>query len=209
MSPPIAENSIAPPSAEHVAELRGAVRRFIGARVKSAALADDLTQDTFVKVLRQLPRVRDPRRIMGWVFQIARHEVADHFRRARPTELFEEKHDVAAPARPDVTDREEARLREDLAAYIRSVVYQLPPVYREALLLTDYEGLSQIELAERIGRSVSAAKSRVQRARAMVRETIDRCCHFEVDRYGTVVDYTPKESRCGCGVQLRHARGAR
>ena len=209
MSPLTAEKPIAPPSVEHIAELRGAVRRFIGARVKSAALADDLTQDTFVKVLRQLPRVRDPRRIMGWVFQIARHEVADHFRRARPTEPFEQKHDVASPARPEAIDREEERLREDLAAYIRGVVRQLPPRYREALLLTDHEGLSQIELAERIGRSVSAAKSRVQRARAMVKTIIDRCCHFEVDRYGTVVDCTPRESRCGCGVQKPHARRAR
>ena len=192
------------PTAEQIVELRGAVRRFIGARVKEAATADDLTQDVFLKVMRQLEHVRDPRRIMGWIFSIARHEVADHFRRARPTEEFQEKHDIAPPARPDVMDREEARLRENLAAYIRSVVHQLPAPYREALLLTEYDGLSQVELAARIGLSVSAAKSRVQRARAMVKATIERCCHFDVDRYGTVSAGIPR--RCHSD---QHRKGSR
>jgi RNA polymerase sigma-70 factor (ECF subfamily) len=77
-------------------------------------------------------------------------------------------------------------------------VQGLPPIYREALELTEYDGLSQVELARRLGLSVSAAKSRVQRARALVRATVDRCCHFEVDRYGTVLGYTPRPHRCSC-----------
>jgi RNA polymerase sigma-70 factor (ECF subfamily) len=78
---------------------------------------------------------------------------------------------------------------------------------RDALVLTEYDGLRQVELAERLGLYASAVKSRVQRARAMMRGTIDRCCHFDLDRCGAVVDCTPKESRCSCGVQKR-ARGA-
>lgn len=186
------------PAAEQIVALRGAVRRFIGSRVKNPAVADDLTQDVFLKVMRQFAHVRDPRRIMGWVFQIARNEVADHFRRARPTEEFSEERDAVPLDGFPVTDREEVRLRDALARYIRDVVNSLPPPYREALLLTDYEGLSQVELAARIGLSVSAAKSRVQRARLMAREIIDRCCHFEVDRYGRVIACQAKQ--CGCGA---------
>lgn len=196
-------------SAENVGELRAAVRRFIGARVSNAATADDLTQDVFVKVQKRVAQVRDPRRLMGWLIQIARNTVADHFRAARSTEVFKDEHAVDSPTLPESFDREETRLREELAAYIRGVVQELPPIYREAIVLTDYDGLSQVELAQRLGFSISAAKSRVQRARAMIRETIDRCCHFEVDRYGKVVDCTPKESHCGCGVQQRHAGRAR
>ncbi len=186
-------------------ELRAAVRRFIGSRVADAATADDLTQEVFVKVQQRVAQVRDPRRLMGWLIQIARNTVADYFRSARSTEVFKEEHLAESPEQPESFEREETRLREELAAYIRGVVQELPPIYREAIVLTDFDGLSQVELARRLGLSVSAAKSRVHRARAMIRETIDRCCHFEVDRYGKVVDCTPKESRCGCGVQRRHA----
>ena len=93
---------------------------------------------------------------------------------------------------------EESRLRSEIAAYIRSVVESLPPIHREALLLTEYDGLSQVQLAKRLGLSISAAKSRVQRARAMLKEQIERCCHWSTDRYGTVIDVRPRTS-CDCG----------
>lgn len=185
-------------SPDQAGELRAALRRFIGARVRDAATADDLTQEVFVKMQRHVAEVRDPRRLMGWLIQVARNTVSDHFRRVRPTEAFDEAHVAAEATPPEADTREESRLRDELAAYIRCVVQGLPPIYREALELTEYDGLSQVELARRLGLSVSAAKSRVQRARALVRATVDRCCHFEVDRYGTVLDYTPRPKRCGC-----------
>lgn len=190
-------------------ELRAAVRRFIGARISDTATADDLTQEVFIKFQKHGAQVRDPRRMMGWLIQVARNTVADHFRAAHDTEPFDDDHATSLPEEPPSFAHEETRLREELAAYVKSVVDGLPSIYRDAILKTEYDGFSQVELAAELGLSVSAAKSRVQRARAMVRETIDRCCHFEVDRYGTVVDCTPKESRCGCGVQKRHAGRAR
>lgn len=190
-------------------ELRAAVRRFIGSRVSDSATADDLTQDVFVKVQKRISQVRDPQRLMGWLIQIARNTIADHFRSARSTEPLKDEHAAGTPVHPESFDREETRLREELSAYIRGVVQDLPLIYREAIVLTEYDGRTQVELARHLGLSVSAAKSRVQRARAMIRETIDRCCNFEVDHYGTVVDFTPRASRCTCGVQKRHAGRAR
>jgi RNA polymerase sigma-70 factor (ECF subfamily) len=194
---------------DNAGELRVAVRRFIGARVGDAATADDLTQEVFVKVQKRSAQVRDPRRLMGWVIQIARNTVADFFRGARATEPFKEEHAAHSPVQPESFDREETQLRTELSTYVRSVVESLPAIYREALVLTEYDGLSQVELARHLGLSVSAAKSRVQRARAAVREIIDRCCHFDVDHYGTVVECTPRETRCKCGVQKRQTGRAR
>jgi RNA polymerase sigma-70 factor (ECF subfamily) len=135
---------------------------------------------------------------MGWVIQIARNTIIDFFRTHRISDQYiEDTHADAEPPAP-ILPAEENQLREDLNIYIRSVVQNLPPIYRDALVLTDFDGLTQVELAERLGLSVSAAKSRVQRARAMVHQTIDRCCHFEVDRYGTVLNYSPRQSRCEC-----------
>ena len=199
MSKPVHLAASAPSSlTRNLGEIRTAVRRFIGSRVNDSATADDLTPEVLLKVYQRMPQVRDPRRLMGWVIQIARNTIIDFFRSARKTTVLHEDHlrEESAPA--TTLPEEETRLREDLSAYIRSVVHDLPPIYRDALVLTDYDGLTLVELAERLGLSVSAAKSRVQRARSMVHDTINRCCHFDVDRYGTVVDYTPKPKRCGC-----------
>ena len=80
-------------------------------------------------------------------------------------------------------------------------VIRIGSTYSEALLLTDYEGLSQRELATRLGLSFSSAKSRVQRAREMLRQLLLDCCHFEFDRLGRVVDYQP---RCDCCTQEKY-----
>ena len=76
---------------------------------------------------------------------------------------------------------------------------QLPGPYRQALILTEYQGLTQKQLAERMGLSLSGAKSRVQRARKMLKELLLECCHFEFDRYGTVFDYRPRNCKRCCG----------
>ena len=83
----------------------------------------------------------------------------------------------------------------ELALSLRGLVEQLPDPYREALLLTEFQGLSQVELAGRLGLSVSAAKSRVQRARGKLRDMLLACCHIELDRRGRVIDYY---ERCCC-----------
>ena len=86
-----------------------------------------------------------------------------------------------------------------LASDVREMVEALPEPYREALVLTSYEGLSQKELAKRLGLSYSGAKSRVQRARERVKDMLMTCCHLEFDRRGTVIDYY--DHCCCCATE--------
>ena len=76
------------------------------------------------------------------------------------------------------------------------MIDEFPEPYRQALLLTDVQGLSQKQLAEQQGLSLSGAKSRVQRARDKLRDLLLQCCHFEFDRRGGIVDYY--EHCCCC-----------
>ena len=71
--------------------------------------------------------------------------------------------------------------------YLRAVIEGLPPKYREALTLVDLGGKSQKEVAEALGVSYSGMKSRVQRAREMLKRAILDCCAYEFDKYGNVV----------------------
>ena len=84
---------------------------------------------------------------------------------------------------------------ESLAPAVKDIVQALPEPYRQALLLTEYEGLSQKALAERLGISFSGAKSRVQRARQKVKDILLACCHFEFDARGTLYEV---RKRCCC-----------
>jgi RNA polymerase sigma-70 factor (ECF subfamily) len=72
----------------------------------------------------------------------------------------------------------------------------LPTEYCEALCLTEIDGVTQKEYAEKKGLSYSGAKSRVQRARMMLKDMLLECCHYHFDKYGTVFDIQPKCCHC-------------
>lgn len=174
-------------------DLSDALFRFAYSRVRDRHIAEDLTHEVLLRAARKRSSLRDSDRMSGWLFRIARNVVADYFRRARPTVSYNETlHGTGEREEHGACAREEDLLRRQLARYVRGVVDDLPRIYREALILTEYEGLTQVELARRAGISVSAAKSRVQRARVKVRREIEACCRVRTDVYGTVLDCRPR-----------------
>jgi RNA polymerase sigma-70 factor (ECF subfamily) len=173
----------------------GRLRSFVRARVSDEDEAEDLLQEVFLRIHSHLDTLRDVGRLESWVYQIARNTVIDHYRSRRSTVEL-----------PDMLgsceDLEEDDLVSRLAADVREMTEALPEPYRQALMLTAYEGLSQKELARRLGLSYSGAKSRVQRAREKVRDMLMTCCHFEFDRRGMVIDYhVPHCCCCARAVQ--------
>jgi RNA polymerase sigma-70 factor, ECF subfamily len=158
------------------------LRRFLLSRVEDESAADDLLQDVFVRIHSHMQSLRETDRLESWIYQIARNAVIDHYRTRRAhTELPE--------TLPDKNEDEENAAAKELAGSLRDMVEALPEPYRDALLLTEFEGLTQSELAGRLGISLSGAKSRVQRARQKIKDELLTCCHFEFDRYGRVIDY--------------------
>jgi len=81
-------------------------------------------------------------------------------------------------------------------AAFRRMIYSLPGPYRDALVLTEFEGLTQKELAKRLGLSLSGAKSCLQRGREQLKEMLFDCCRFEFDRRGRVIDCQSSEKAC-------------
>jgi RNA polymerase sigma-70 factor (ECF subfamily) len=166
------------------------LRAFIRSRVGDDAEAEDILQEVFIRVHRNLCCLPEPEwhRPGSWIYQIARNLIIDQYRRRRELVAIPEN----LPAEPDLPEDDPQAL---LALSLRELIDELPEPYRQALILTEYQGLSQKQLAERMGISLSGAKSRVQRARDKLRDMLLRCCHFEFDRRGHIVDYEP---RCCC-----------
>jgi RNA polymerase sigma-70 factor (ECF subfamily) len=178
-------------------ELGAKLRRFIGTRVKDPHTADDITQDVLLKVQSQLGALPTEEKLPAWVFAIARNAVVDHYR----AHAVRRHVDITVADPPAETTEVEAQTAiRELAPCLARMAQQLPQPYREAMKLADFEGLSQREIADRIGLSPSGAKSRVQRARQQLRDMLLDCCHVERDGRGNVVDYqTTERSAHYCG----------
>ncbi len=165
------------------------LRRFILQRVDSPEDADDLLQETFIKIHGKLDTLEDRERLNAWVYQIARNTVTDYYRRRRAVESLPEGGIEDIVAEPEGPEND---VEQTVGGWLRPMVETLPERYRRALVLTEFEGLSQREMAEELGLSYSGAKSRVQRGRLMLKQQLVECCHFEFDRRGSIIDYTPQ-----------------
>jgi RNA polymerase sigma-70 factor (ECF subfamily) len=170
------------------------LERFIRSRVSDSQAADDLLQDVYIRIHTRVDTLRDEERLQSWVYQVARNVVNDYYRQLKPLDEITD----AVPAQ-DADDGATDDITERLAQSVRCMIEVLPDEYREALILTELEGLTQKELADRLGISLSGAKSRVQRGRKMLRELLLQCCHFQFDRRGKVIDYYPRCSCCADG----------
>ncbi len=175
---------------EHIwhefADKRG---QFIRSRVSDPATAQDILQDVLVKIQKRLGQLQDPAKLQGWIYLIARNAIIDHDRTRKATVEVPE----SLPAEPAAHDSEV----EDLKAAFRRMIYSLPEPYREPVVLTEFDGLTQQELADRLGISLSGAKSRVQRGRAQLKQMLDECCTFDFDRRGKVIGCEPR-AKAGC-----------
>lgn len=168
------------------------LRRFIRSRVSDDHVADDLLQETFVRVHRNIGNLHEAERLAAWVYQIARNVVHDHHRRASSPTV------TLADADPMDDDEYEPKFGCEGIPWLNEMVRLLPSGYREAVQMAEIEGRSQQEVADRLGLSLSGAKSRIQRGRAMLKDVLERCCSFELDGRGRVMGCDPKPNQKVC-----------
>lgn len=179
------------------AEARGAwseldtkLRPFVARRLRARADVDDVVQEIFLRMQRGLPALRDEQRFGPWVYQVAKSAIGDHLRKAARHGMS--PGEAPEPAAPAPDEEDEGAVERELATYVAPFVAMLPSPYREALTLTELEGMSQKDAAAMLGLSVSGMKSRVQRGRQQLRQALEDCCHIALDVRGRVMSCEPR-----------------
>lgn len=163
---------------------------YIAKRVPDRHVADDILQDVFLKAHLSLHAVKAPGSVSAWLFRVAANAVADYYRTHKPADQLPEDLPIPEQQRDYIAE---------LASCLQPLIEDLPEIYRTALVLSEIEGVTQREVAKRLGISVSGAKSRVQRGREKLRERLSQCCEIEVGRNG-IVGYEVRDKRCGCNA---------
>jgi RNA polymerase sigma-70 factor, ECF subfamily len=139
--------------------------------------AEEAMQDAFVKAFRHLDQFRRESRFTTWLTRIAVNEALQKRQSRKETVSLDESRGVeetCAPRRfePWRADPEKAYGRQELRQIIEAAIRALPAIYREAFVLRDIEEMTAEEAAEAVGITVPALKSRLLRARLMIRETL-------------------------------------
>ncbi len=162
--------------AELVRRYERRIRSMLAHMLDDERDVEEATQDTFVQAWRNVGRFRGDSATFTWLYRIAANEALQRLRRKRldtsPLEDVPEL-DLEGPGRSPVWLGPEAEAENrDLSAFLSERVRSLPWEFRAPLILRDVEGLSNQEVADILGLSLPAVKSRIHRARMKLRGEI-------------------------------------
>lgn len=148
--------------------------------------AEEVAQETLMKVFENLSQLRDPEHVRGWVFRIARNVCFIKRRKSvfAPSEeisidsLRPSWKDEGGTRTLDIADwhqlPDEKAMSSELSETVRSAIAELPEIYRSVLLLRDVEELSTSETAGILHVSEDTVKTRLHRARLVMRQALDQ-----------------------------------
>jgi RNA polymerase sigma-70 factor (ECF subfamily) len=171
-------------------EFQGELKHFILNKTKNKDDTDDILQEVFIKIINNHDKLDRAQNLRNYLYGIVKNTVNDYFRN--------KKHNVSDTEIPgELTEEETLYLNETIAdCCIKPFINHLPHKYKEALMLTELQEVSQKELSEKLNISYSGAKSRVQRGKEKLKELILDCCSVESDKYGNLLDVEKKNCNC-------------
>lgn len=177
--------------------LRGWFERRTGSRHD----ADDLVQETFLRVQAKLPSLRDGERLDAWVGAIAANALADHGRRRsrEPAPPGDARAGPPPERAAPPADEEDLELRRAVASWADAFLDRLARDDAALLRAVDMEGRAQVDIARELGIAPSSARSRVQRARTRLGDHLEACCKFAFDARGNLTDAVRRAgASCEC-----------
>jgi len=162
------------------------VKKFILASVRNESVADDLVQETFLRIQNNLKAVRDPEKVSSWIFRIAYHLCQDHFRGLKKSTSSGEE-DSGGLVNFDETPLQKKMEQEEMSRCVQDQLNLLPESMRSIIIFSDIMEFSHQEIAEVLGLSIENVKVRLHRARKKLKAILEKKCTFEVDERNVLV----------------------
>jgi RNA polymerase sigma-70 factor (ECF subfamily) len=173
------------------------VRKFILALVKDEWVADDLIQETFIRVQQNIESLKDPSKLSSWIFRIAYNLCQDHFRQlklSRKEDSIDQEgtdglKEALIQKGPDIQKELEQR---QMGECVQNQINLLPDTLRTVLVLFDIMEFGHQEIADILGLTIKNVKVRLHRARKKLKAILEEKCTFERDERNVLV-CTPVE----------------
>lgn len=157
---------------------------YILKKIKDKEKANDLSHEVLMKIYNSCCSNNEIRNVRSWMFQIAHNTTIDYLK----------KENKFTDEITDVIEKDENNSYQEVEELIKPLIKLLPEKYAVPLLLSDIEELKQAEVSKKINLSLTATKSRIQRARKLLKEKIIECCNLELDERGNLFSLEIKQS---------------
>lgn len=165
---------------------------FIQSKVSNKYDAEDILQNVFIKIYKNIDNLKSETKLESWIFQITRNAIIDYYRTKKPDYLIGEIEEAFEAS------IETENMNRKISLCLNDMIEELPKKYQMPLNLYEFGNHKHKEISKELNISVSGSKTRVQRARVKLKEMLLKCCDFEVDAYGNIIDY---KTKCGCNEE--------
>ncbi len=163
-------------------DLNEELYKFILGKIKDEQTSKDIHQEVFLKVQTKIHQLKHTSKLTSWVYQVTRNTIYDHFRKLNTKNISIDNLDI-----PE--DENDNFDYSKLSNCINQKIENLSSQHREAIILTTFKSYTQKELAQHLKISYSGTKSRVQKAREILKEEIINCPNVASDTTGKLLDF--------------------
>ena len=166
------------------------VKQFILSKIKDKYIANDLLQETFIKIHTKKESLQNIGKLKSWIFTIARNTVLDYLKQSTKTREFFDTDSIV----------EERKIEHNASDCLHGIIKHLPEKYRDPLFLSDIRGIKQADIAQQLKLQLSTTKSRIQRARKQIAQGFIECCGYKLNQKGYLVGEIKDNEDCKlCG----------
>lgn len=155
------------------------VLHFIQKRIERPEDALDVRQEVFMKIHLKSTQLQDTDKMLSWIYQITRNSIHDYYRHQYKVNQEQEIWAKQIPQKEENTLEQ-----QEIFCCLIPFLEKLPPKYKIVMLLHHQEGLKQNQIAEKLNISVSGVKSRIQRAREILKSQFTVCCGYHLGKDG-------------------------
>jgi RNA polymerase sigma-70 factor (ECF subfamily) len=177
-----------------VDELYQKIQSFIRRRVSAEQDQEDLIQEIFLKFKKNIFTVQDQDRLLPWLYRIAANQINDYYRSRSRAPLITDHLEKEL----EIEDQDNS-VAQEVAGWLKFFIRNLKPEDQEILRIIELEGKTQKEAAELLGITLTATKSRHQRAKARLKNELEACCRYFLDARGKITGYQQRSGlECKC-----------
>lgn len=165
--------------------------KYINSKVKNKYDAEDILQDVFIKIYKNIDKLNEQTNLRSWIFKITKNTIIDYYRKKKDISV-----DINILENDLEKNNNSDNMNEEISRCLEIMILELPNKYQEIIELHDIKGMKHKEISEKLDITISCSKMRMQRAKTKLKETLLECCDFEVDTFGNIVDYKQKKTEC-------------
>ncbi len=150
-------------------QFKDALNGYIYKKIKNTESAEEINQQVLMKVVNSCCSNTHIRNVRSWLFQIAHNTTIDYLKNSKKNIVLE----------TDFEEELESSIYDEIAPFVTTLINSLPPKYALPLKMADIDEMKQQVIAEKLNLSLSATKSRIQRARKLLKQEV--LLHFKLD----------------------------